>query len=234
MKSLRSLFKNKRGSSNFSQRLSAYVDSLSLGYLEYFEDWIESDFKSPAPIHIKWTVLNRWKSGEHWVETGTLWGETTEYLSKQGFKVITIEPSKELAELASKKFDLNKNVKVWNDLSENCLHSAIAAHLEEEARGISFWLDGHYSGEGTHKGPVETPILGELTTISKFIQKFSTVSVFVDDIRLFNDANIKHKDYPRLDSLVAWANENSLSWTIEQDIFIATNNENAISNYVNK
>jgi hypothetical protein len=81
---------------------------------------------------------------------------------------------------------------------------------------------------------VETPILGELTTIANFIQKFSAVSVFVDDIRLFNDANIKHKDYPRLDSLVAWANENSLSWTIEQDIFIATNNKNAISNYVNK
>ncbi len=234
MKRLQTFFKSKTKPRNIPNRLSAYIDSLDVGYLEYFVDWIQSEFKSPAPIHIKWTVLNRWKSGEHWIETGTLWGETTEFLSKQGFNVITIEPSKELAELATKKFELRQNVNVWNDLSENCLQRAITTHLESHADGISFWLDGHYSGEGTHKGPVETPILGELSTISKFIKEFSTVSIFVDDIRLFNDANIKHKDYPSLNSLVAWANENSLSWTIEQDIFIATNNRNAISNYVNK
>ena len=218
---------------NFSEQLAIYGTNLKSNYLEYFVGWVESNFKSPSPLHIKWTVLDRWKSGLHWVETGTLWGETTEYLALQGFQVITIEPSKDLAELAKKKFANSKNITVLNDLSENCLDAAIISHKQSEAEGISFWLDGHYSGEGTHQGPVDTPILDELNVISRHLKDFKLISVFVDDIRLFNELNKKHHDYPKIDKLVEWANTNSLSWTIEMDIFIATNNREAISDYVN-
>jgi hypothetical protein len=47
---------------------------------------------------------------------------------------------------------------------------------------INFWLDGHFSGGITHKGPQDTPILDELVSISKYLRHFGTVCVMIDDI----------------------------------------------------
>jgi len=60
--------------------------------------------------------------------------------------------------------------------------------------------------------------LAELSSISKFLRS-NEVAIFVDDFRLF--VNSENTGYPPQSTLVDWAVENDLSWTVEQDIFIA-------------
>ena len=202
-------------------------------FVSEFQNWIADGFKSPPPLAVKWDVLTRWSRSKHWIETGTLWGETTEFLSKQNFSVITIEASLELYEKAKLKFKENSLVSVVNGLSENELNDAISLSIKNKAESISFWLDGHYSGGGTHQGPVDTPIVAELQIIENRLRELESVYVFIDDIRLFNAGNLKHKDYPNLDMLVNWANRNNLLWAIEQDIFICTGDTDSFVRYAN-
>lgn len=202
-------------------------------FVSEFQNWIADGFKSPPPLAVKWDVLTRWSRSTHWIETGTLWGETTEFLSKQNFSVITIEASFELFEKAEIKFKENSLITVINGLSENELNLAISMSIKNKAESISFWLDGHYSGGGTHQGPVDTPIIAELDIIEDRLKELKAVYVFIDDIRLFNSGNLKHKDYPNLDTLVNWANRNNLTWTVEQDIFICTNDTDSFIRYAN-
>lgn len=58
-----------------------------------------------------------------------------------------------------------------------------------------FWLDGHYSGEGTAKGDKETPILEELKCILNK-NDYKHV-ILIDDARLFGNVC----DYPSIDEL---------------------------------
>lgn len=88
---------------------------------------------------------------------------------------------------------------------------------------ISFWLDGHFSGENTFQGPSDTPIRQELTTIGEHLSDFSRVSVLIDDVRCFNPSVSEYSNYPDISFLVDWAKSHKLFWTIEHDIFIATN-----------
>lgn len=192
----------------------------------YFLDWVRSGFKSPAPVQVKWNVLDRYASGNFWIETGTLWGETTNHLALRGNRVITIEAEKYIYELALEKFSGNNQITVLHGESEKSLRKVLEELLAAGIRELSLWLDGHFSGEGTHHGLLDTPITKELEILSEFIQKFTLISVFVDDIRLFNKANNTHKDYPDLNFLAHWASKHGLDWTIELDIFVATNNFN--------
>ncbi len=202
-------------------------------FFDEFNNWVRAGFKSPPPLGIKWEVLSRWSNSEHWIETGTLWGETTEFLSKKNISVITIEGSKEISDKAISKFADNDFVEVIHGLSEEKIDLAITKSLGKGAKSICFWLDGHYSGPGTHQGPIDTPIISELTAIGLRLNEFTHATVFVDDIRLFNVGNTKHQDYPNLEQLIDWALQNKMYWTIELDIFIATNDFSKFSTYAN-
>lgn len=190
----------------------------------YLIQWVKQGFSSPAPIQIKWNVLDRYRSGCTWIETGTLWGETTRYLSTKGNKVVTIEADQVLYERASEMFKNENSISVIHGTSEERMDSVLNELISSGISKLSFWLDGHYSGVGTFQGNFDTPIMQELNTIEKYLPNLENISIFVDDIRLFNKNNHKHKDYPSLDILVEWAKRNGLEWTIELDIFVATNN----------
>jgi hypothetical protein len=182
--------------------------------------WAKSGFSVPAPELVKRGCLTRhgFKDAT-WIETGTSWGETTEFLSKTANRVITIEPEPELFRKAQRRFADVKNVEIINGLSEEVLPVLLPT-----IRGtVNFWLDGHYSEGPTHLGPQETPIVDELMAITKNMKNFEGVCVMVDDLRLFgNTASGLHDPaYPDIDVLVNWARANNLPWTIEQDIFIA-------------
>jgi hypothetical protein len=110
------------------------------------------------------------------------------------------------------------NVRIIRGLSEQIL-----PQLLPEVKGeVNFWLDGHYSGHVTYKGPQETPIVEELKCIDKFRQNFSKLIVLIDDVRLFTPS---HRDYissyPTLDYLVDWSRSGGLQWSITHDVFIA-------------
>jgi hypothetical protein len=87
---------------------------------------------------------------------------------------------------------------------------------------INFWLDGHYSGGLTHKGPKDCPLKEELLAIESNISNYDYVIILIDDVRCFNPSIKEFADYPHLNYLVDWAKKNDLNWYIEHDIFIAS------------
>jgi hypothetical protein len=177
--------------------------------------WRHSNYSSPSPQHVKIRVLkSNSLQNATWIETGTYLGDTTLKLAKIARKVISIEPQSELSKFSSNRLKRHKNVEIINSASENC----ISAILERISGPTCFWLDGHYSGDVTFQGTEVSPISAELAAISNYLTS-NKVVVLIDDFRLF--VNSAATGYPSQSSLVKWANENSLTWTVEHDIFIA-------------
>jgi hypothetical protein len=178
--------------------------------------WRNAKYKPPSPQHIKTKILTSHSlHNATWVETGTYLGDTTLELSKIAKKVISIEPQTELYAFAKIRLGRYKNVSIVNETSEN----SITKILETIDGPTCFWLDGHYSGDVTYQGKVISPIADELASISKYLSRENPTVVFIDDFRLFS--NSSSSGYPSQLSLVEWASENKLNWTIEHDIFIA-------------
>lgn len=179
-------------------------------------NWENRGFSSPAPHHVKMSVLSRYEiEGAAWVETGTYLGDTTAYLASRAPYVWTIEPSFELAQQAKARLSKLSNIAQVIGLSEEKL-SGIVAGLHEP---LNFWFDGHFSSGMTFRGPVETPIIQELAVVGENLSRLGDVAVFIDDIRMFDPA--EYPGYPSKDYLVEWAQANRLWWAIEHDIFIA-------------
>ncbi len=177
--------------------------------------WRRSNFSSPSPQHVKIKVLkSRSLPNSTWIETGTYLGDTTSKLAKIANRVITIEPQPELGLFASSRLKRKKNVEVINSTSERCIEKV----LEGISGPTCFWLDGHYSGDVTFQGTEVSPISAELSAISSYLTK-NKVVVLVDDFRLF--VNSATTGYPPQSTLIDWASENNLSWTVEHDIFVA-------------
>jgi len=183
-------------------------------------DWAKRGYRSPSLPHIKRAVLLRTSlPNTTWVETGTFMGDTTKFLSDNGLTVFTIEPDQNLFDKAKLRFDKDERVHVIHGISED----ALPPLLPKLSGNINFWLDGHYSGGFTHKGPTNCPVIKELECIEKNLNKFTKVSILIDDVRCFNPQIAEYSDYPSIDYLVDWARKNKMVWSIEHDIFIAGN-----------
>ena len=181
-------------------------------------NWRNSNYSSPSPQHVKIKVLKSHSlPNATWIETGTYLGDTTSKLARIAKRVISIEPQAELSVFASRRLQRKKNVEVINATSESC----IAKVLEGVSGPTCFWLDGHYSGDVTFQGTEISPISAELSAISSYLKLShkNNVVVLIDDFRLF--VNSVATGYPSHSSLIAWAGEQNLSWTVEHDIFIA-------------
>lgn len=195
----------------------AFYLSLQFADKMEFLAWWRRGFESPAPHFLKMRILGSAKDVDLWIETGTFMGRTTEFLRKSGTSVISIEPSKELAERAERLFESDTRVRIVTGLSEYELEEIIDG-LSSKIRTIAFWLDGHFSGGPTHLGPIETPIQKELEIIARRLKDFDEVTIFIDDFRCFVT---QETDYPSTDVLSSWAQVHNLSWSVEHDIFIA-------------
>ena len=198
-----------------SQNLKFWLKVVKRNLIPESYQWRRSNFSSPSPQHVKIKVLkSNSLPNSTWIETGTYLGDTTSKLAKIAIRVITIEPQTELSLFTSKRLKRKKNVEVINVTSE----SSIVKVLEGVSGPTCFWLDGHYSGDVTFQGSAISPISAELSAISNYLTK-NQVVVFVDDFRLFVDSLAT--GYPDHLTLIKWAEENSLTWTVEHDIFIA-------------
>ena len=180
--------------------------------------WAIKKFNLPAPQLIKINVLarNGIKNG-NWIETGTYLGDTTKFLAKKYPKslIYSLEPDKKLFQFTKLRLKRFKNVLLVNASSEEYLDKIVS----KLNNSTNFWLDGHFSGDVTFKGDQISPILIELGIIEKYIKQMSSICVFIDDVRDFN--NDLESGYPSRDLLVNWAIKNNLMWNIEFDIFIA-------------
>jgi hypothetical protein len=180
--------------------------------------WTARDFAAPSPSWIKRRALLRLgMKNATWVETGTFMGDTTALLAAESEAVYTIEPDASLFEKASNRFSGDHKIRVIHGLSEN-----VFPQLLPTLNGrINFWLDGHYSGGITHKGPIDCPVRQELANIQEHIRRFESIVVLIDDMRCFDPSVPEYADYPSIDYLVDWARANHLGWHIEHDIFVA-------------
>lgn len=187
-------------------------------YGKALHEWQLADFDVPAPAVVKRSVLKRYSLPDAtWVETGTNMGNTTAFLDQFADRIITIEPHPEVFESARKRFEDNPRVEVIKDVSENVFPDL----LPKLSGNVCFWLDGHYSGEGTFQGDIDCPVREELQAITDNIANWDRVAVMVDDMRCFDPDKPGFGQYPTRGFLVEWAESHNLLWDIEHDIFIA-------------
>jgi hypothetical protein len=180
-------------------------------------EWAIREYAAPSPNFIKQAVLIRNNfSNATWIETGTLLGDTAEFLSRNAKFVHTIEPEPELYRKAKQRFASVLNVMVHNEISETALPNI----LPTLSGDVCFWLDGHYSGGDTFAGPNDTPLRTEMRLLSENMSRFNNVAILIDDIRQCGKLH-SYGEYPSLNELVEFANKNDLAWYIEHDIFIA-------------
>ena len=199
--------------------LPARVRSSLVDTRSYFQ-WSLRSWSVPAAPPAKRAVLKRYNRPDaKWIETGTYRGDMTAFLASISGSVTSLEPDDALYERARARFAHSPRVKLVHGTSEAKFESIVA----ETAGQTCFWLDGHYSGPGTHLAQKATPIFHELQVIAKHLPALLAVTVCVDDFREFPSAHdiSPRSDYPTREFLVRWAEENCLAWTVEHDIFSA-------------
>jgi len=181
-------------------------------------EWGARGFAAPSPDHVKHTVLLRLSlPGCTWVETGIYRGETTALLAGVSRRVVSLESAPALHAAAVARFAGQPHVQILNATSEQ----AFGTLLPSIDGPVCFWLDGHFSGGPTFKGPNDTPVLHELDVIGTQLARWPQVRVLVDDLRLFTGEVHAYGPYPPLRVLVDWAEAQGLAWHIEHDIFVA-------------
>jgi hypothetical protein len=183
--------------------------------------WRRGQWSAPSAPSVKRAVLARhYVQGSTWVETGTYRGDTTAYLAKLAPHVISIEPDDVLYREARRRFEGVSRVTLIHGTSEGAFEEAVLSI----SGPACFWLDGHYSGPGTHLADLVTPILWELDVIGRHLGRLEQVAVLIDDFREFPSRSSDRgaSRYPDREVLVEWAVMHGLDWTVEHDIFIAT------------
>ena len=169
----------------------------------------------PVPHSAKQEVIRHFASKYNiqvFVESGTFLGIMINSMKGQFKKLYSIELSEILYKNAIKKFENDKNVNIVFGDSGSMLPQVIKDINEP----ILFWLDGHYSGDITAKGILETPIIKELKTVLEHPVKNHVI--VVDDARLFNGT----RDYPTIkevqDFLAGYSKD--YKFEIKEDILV--------------
>jgi hypothetical protein len=149
---------------------------------------------STCPLQKRYALLDLLRSYKLGlvVETGTFLGDTAAFLSDHGCDVITIELDPKLAALARLRFRGNRHVQ----LIEGDSGTRLPAVVQGLERPALFYLDAHYSGPGTGRGAIETPISAEIDFVLQRALAGSVVAI--DDARCFGTA----PDYPPLEQFL--------------------------------
>ena len=192
-----------------------------------FVIWKKNNFTENAPQYIKEKIFLKYGILDApWIETGTYYGTTTDFLNKQfSSDIHTIEPSKYYYDKAVINFRKNRKIILYHGKSEKVLPQLLLNLKKEGVKKINFWLDGHYSGGQTFKGEKEYPLEEELLAIENYLPSYEKITILIDDIRLLLPHSINFRnDYPSVDILVDWSRKNNFSWRIEHDIFVMQNN----------
>jgi len=124
---------------------------------------------------------------DNFIETGCYMGRGIQAALDVGFKKIySIELSDRFYDLCSIKFKNNPQVKIIKGDSATVLGQLLSEIKDE----TTFWLDGHFSGEGTARGLFSSPLLEELRQIKD--HDIKTHTIIVDDLRCWskNDPKI--------------------------------------------
>ena len=170
------------------------------------------------PQIVKWSILYRHGYSGAFIETGTHRGHTSLFLSLFSRLVVTIEPSRHFLRKAERLFGSSSRIILLNGTSETELEKSIRIVLDNHFKSINFWLDGHFSAGKTFLGSDVSPTLSELNTIAKFKSKFETMTIFIDDLRLFRES--EKSGYPDESQLISWAFDHGFSYRVIGDILL--------------
>jgi hypothetical protein len=124
------------------------------------------------------------------IETGTYYGDMISAVKERFKRIYSIELNDRLYVLAKKRFANFEHMSLRHGNSQDVLSDV----LTEVGEPCLFWLDAHYSGGITAKGEIETPIVKELSIISK--HEIKNHVILIDDARCFNGTN----HYPDLEN----------------------------------
>ncbi len=158
--------------------------------------WIAEGCQSPSPEIVKNSIVRHYVTSHRtpvFIETGTFLGNMVQSIADTGVQCHSIEIDEALHARAKRLLSHRSNVNLILGNSANQLPKLIA-RLEKPA---TFWLDGHYSGQGTGRGEIDTPISAELEAILEHPVKKHVI--LIDDARCFDGQS----DYPRLHELLA-------------------------------
>jgi hypothetical protein len=125
------------------------------------------------------------------IETGTYYGQMVNFCRKIFRHVKSAEIYEPLYLLNVEQFRADTKVEIYFGSSPKVLPEMIH---NSEGR-ILFWLDGHYSGEGTGGGDDLAPIAKELNIISQLAR--NDHCILIDDARCFKG----NEEYPTLDDI---------------------------------
>lgn len=124
------------------------------------------------------------------IETGSYIGDGIQQALDAGFsKVISIELSEKYYKISKERFIDNPNVEVVLGDSYQVLPDV----LKDINEPITFWLDGHNSGDDTGYGEFMVPLIQELDAIKEHIIK--THTILIDDMRLWPDVDAEQDEF---------------------------------------
>lgn len=188
--------------------------------------WFGRDFSGIAPPPLRRSVLRRY-GGENrvWLESGTYLGDTAAYLATFAHHVYTAEPDVNLASYAHKRFGDDTSVTVLQMTGAK----AIEVVAERYTGAISFWLDGHYSGPDTFQGGGGSALVDELEGIARFLDRFTDVTVLIDDDGSISRDLLACDAGPSATELVQWSSRHGFKWTIEHGIFVMWRHQAGLS-----
>jgi hypothetical protein len=157
-------------------------DLRSLREFINFPLWSLSEKKGPDNHYFKKMRIK--KIGKEYncdtlIETGTFYGQTVKFASRYFKRVISIEIFKPLYDYNVEAFKGESNIFLFNGDSSDKMKEMMS---KAEGR-IIFWLDGHYSGDGTGKGEKVCPVFEELYKIGSDSRRDHCI--LIDDYRLF-------------------------------------------------
>ena len=145
-------------------------------------------------------------------ESGTFRGDTVFALKNQFKRIISVELSDYYFKNAVKLFRNDRHIKIIFGDSGKEIKRIIKSIREP----VLFWLDGHFVGEGTAKGKLNTPILNELKAILN--HKIKSHVILIDDAGYFNGKS----DYPTIGELKKMLKKSMYSLEVENDIIRIT------------
>lgn len=162
-----------------------------------------------------------------YIETGTYYGINLQEVMNEYKQIFSIEIEKKWVEYNKEKFENKNNIQIVEGDSSVKLPE-LCTQIEE---GVTFFLDAHYSGEGTGYKEKTSPIIKELESI--FHRKNNKDIVVIDDSRLFGKISIEGSDdHPYYKKAVLdWTSITleSIKKTIPKDWKILYNYNNSLS-----
>jgi len=162
------------------------------------------------------------------IETGSLYGSGVQYAIEAGYEIIySIELSPKLYNYCVKRFENYPHVYIIMGDSSDVLKELLPTINEP----ITFWLDGHYSGEGTALGSRSSPVIQELEAIAN--HKIKSHTILIDDLRIWTieeygfDADVLKEKIREINKEYVFSYEDTLSHdgnnfiTFKNDVLVA-------------